>query len=60
MKVGDKVTSKPSAFTRVTGYVAAINPPNKYQVCASVAVYCGRCESVLIPQSDLIVIGAKA
>ena len=59
MKVGDKVRSKPQAFTRVTGYVVRLDD-GKPNFSPFAVVYCShysnRAQSVKIPQADLVVV----
>jgi hypothetical protein len=54
IKIGDKVRSVPSAFTRVVGVVTALHRETVYGHSACASVYCGKYESVLIPLNDLV------
>ena len=52
-KIGDKVRTAPSAFTRVIGYITAIHPATVYGHSACASVYAGDRESIKVPLSDL-------
>lgn len=56
IRIGDKVTSLPHAFTRVTGVVVALHPANSLCLAAA-SVYAGGYESVKIPLSDIRSLG---
>lgn len=57
IRIGDKVTTLPHAFTRLTGVVVAIHPATAigHSPCAS--VYAGGYESIKVPLSDLRSLG---
>lgn len=52
-RIGDKVTSKPGAFSRVTGYIVALHAETRHGHSAAASVYAGGYESVKVPLSDL-------
>ncbi len=54
IKVGDKVKTKPQAFSKVVGYVTALHRETKQGHSACASVYCGQYASVKVPLSDLI------
>ena len=53
IKVGDKVASKPNAFTRIAGYVVALHPATAAGHSACASVYAGGYESIKVPLNDL-------
>lgn len=57
IRIGDKVTSLPHAFTRITGVVVALHPANPSGQSAAASVYAGGYESVKVPLSDLRSLG---
>ena len=59
IKVGDKVRSKPSAFTRVTGTVTALHAATKHGHSACASVYTGGYESVKVPLTDLVLADSR-
>lgn len=53
LRLGQKVRTKPNAFQSVTGYVVRLD--SGYPDASPFAViYCGKYESVKVPQCDLI------
>lgn len=52
-RIGDKVTTKPGAFSRVTGYIVALHAETRIGHSAAASVYAGGYESVKVPLSDL-------
>lgn len=57
IRIGDKVTSLPHAFTRITGVVVALHPASPSGHSAAASVYAGGYESVMVPLSDLRSLG---
>ena len=57
IKIGDKVRSIPTAFSRVAGYVVALHAGTSIGHSACASVYCGGYESVQVPLSDLVKCG---
>lgn len=54
LKIGDKVKTKPQAFSRIVGYIVAIHPQTAHGHSACASVYAGGYESVKVPLSDLL------
>jgi hypothetical protein len=54
VKIGDKVRTKPNAYTRVEGIVTALHRETVYGHSACASVYCGKYESVKVPLNDLV------
>lgn len=54
LKIGDKVRTKPGAYTRIVGYIVAIHPETSHGHSACASVYAGGYESVKVPLSDLM------
>jgi hypothetical protein len=57
IRIGDKVTSLPHAFTRVTGVVVALHAATPLGHSPAASIYTGKCESVKVPLSDLRSLG---
>lgn len=54
LNIGDKVKTRPGAFSRIVGVIVALHPETRHGHSACASVYAGGYESVKVPLSDLI------